>query len=82
MMSTDANEADRYGPCQHHQWYHHSWAAPDLSAAKKPKKVRIPIDGYETQEIEIVTWPVTSWLECDPSTGNEGGVTKGAFEFL
>ena len=40
------------------------------------------IDDYETQEIEIVTWPVPSWWQCDPSTGNEGGVTEGVFEYL
>ena len=31
--------------------------------------------------IEIVTWPVAGWRQCDPGTGNEGGTTHGHFEF-
>jgi ureidoglycolate lyase len=39
------------------------------------------VDDYDAQEIEIVTWPVAGWRQCDPGTGNEGGVTEGVFEF-
>ena len=39
------------------------------------------VDVYEDQEIEIVTWPVSGWRQCDPGTGNEGGVTEGTFAF-
>ncbi len=31
--------------------------------------------------IEIVTWPVAGWRQCDPGTGNEGGTTHGQFDF-
>ncbi len=39
------------------------------------------VDAYEAQEIEIVTWPVAGWRQCDAGTGNEAGVTEGIFEF-
>lgn len=32
-------------------------------------------------EVEIVTWPVPGWRPMDPGTGNEGGTTKGEFDF-
>ena len=37
------------------------------------------VDDYDAQEIEIVTWPVPGWRQCDPGTGNEGGVTEGVY---
>lgn len=39
------------------------------------------VDDYRNYPIEIVTWPVTGWRQCDPGTGNEGGTTRGNFDF-
>lgn len=39
------------------------------------------VDDYEAHEIEIVTWPVAGWRQCDVGTGKEGGTTEGIFEF-
>ncbi len=39
------------------------------------------VDDYRDYPIEIVTWPVAGWRQCDPGTGNEGGTTRGNFDF-
>jgi hypothetical protein len=39
------------------------------------------VDDYRNYPIEIVTWPVAGWRRCDPGTGNEGGTTRGIFDF-
>ena len=35
------------------------------------------VDDYRDFPIEIVTWPVSGWRQCDPGTSNEGGATTG-----
>ena len=39
------------------------------------------VDDRRDYPIEIVTWPVAGWRQCDPGTGNEGGTTHGQFDF-
>jgi hypothetical protein len=39
------------------------------------------VEDYRNYPIEIVTWPVAGWRRCDPGTGNEGGTTRGNFDF-
>ena len=39
------------------------------------------VDDWRNYPIEIATWPVAGWRQCDPGTGNEGGTTHGHFEF-
>jgi hypothetical protein len=39
------------------------------------------VDDWRDYPIEIVTWPVAGWRQCDPGTGNEGGTTHGQFDF-
>ena len=39
------------------------------------------VDDWRNYPIEIVTWPVAAWRQCDPGTGNEGGTTHGHFDF-
>jgi len=39
------------------------------------------VDRPEDCEVEIVTWPQPGWRKMDEGTGNEGGTTKGEFDF-
>lgn len=39
------------------------------------------VDDHRDYPIEIVTWPVAGWRQCDPGTGTEGGTTYGNFDF-
>jgi ureidoglycolate lyase len=39
------------------------------------------VDDRRNYPVEIVTWPVAGWRQCDPGTGNEGGTTHGQFDF-
>ena len=77
MMSMDAAEGGRHELCE---------GRCDIAILEIPLVEAMPetLDGYsllvhayEAQEIEIVTWPVAGWQQCDAGTGNEGGVTEG-----
>lgn len=37
-------------------------------------------ESYDEADIRIVTWPAPGWRQVDPGTGDEGGITQGAFE--
>ena len=39
------------------------------------------VDDYRNYPVDIVTWPLAGWRQCDPGTGNEGGTTHGIFDF-
>ena len=39
------------------------------------------VEDWRNYPLEITTWPVAGWRQCDPGTGNEGGTTHGTFEF-
>ncbi len=39
------------------------------------------VDDPENFPIEIVRWPAQGWRRIDENSGNQGGVTRGIFEF-
>lgn len=80
-MTTNAVEADEY-------------LAPDVPAQLPWHEVPLVratpeslagygklVDDYREYPIEIATWPVAGWRQCDPGTGNEGGTRHGHFDF-
>lgn len=38
------------------------------------------VEDFKSAEVEIVTWPAQGWRPVVEGTGNEGGITEGAFE--
>lgn len=38
------------------------------------------VTNFAEAEVEIVTWPASGWRPVVAGTGNEGGITEGAFE--
>ncbi len=39
------------------------------------------VDDPKTYPIEIVRWPQQGWRPIDASSGDQGGITQGIFEF-
>lgn len=38
------------------------------------------VASFDEADVDIATWPAPGWRPVEPGTGNQGGITSGAFE--